>query len=154
MIKDRRRTRRRPRFNLMIFSYARHIFNCLMFRDGSRKRDALLEPTTAAPTAVQENHIYFVQNNMVNEAKYELDLSKITSSVLPSVDFAKLKSGLVISALSILGYQLLTSIFIYPAFRLLFGTLYPAYASYKAVKTKNVKEYVSTSTSSSCIRSA
>ncbi|XP_067885301.1 receptor expression-enhancing protein 1-like isoform X2 [Heterodontus francisci] len=26
--------------------------------------------------------------------------------------------------------------------RLIFGTLYPAYASYKAVKTKNVKEYV------------
>ncbi|CAL8382888.1 unnamed protein product, partial [Gadus morhua 'NCC'] len=25
---------------------------------------------------------------------------------------------------------------------LLFGTLYPAYYSYKAVKTKNVKEYV------------
>lgn len=30
--------------------------------------------------------------------------------------------------------------------RLVFGTLYPAYASYKAVKTKNVKEYVSTVT--------
>ncbi|TWW81762.1 Receptor expression-enhancing protein 3 [Takifugu flavidus] len=29
--------------------------------------------------------------------------------------------------------------------RLVFGTLYPAYYSYKAVKTKNVKEYVSTS---------
>lgn len=27
--------------------------------------------------------------------------------------------------------------------RLIFGTLYPAYSSYKAVKTKNVKEYVS-----------
>ncbi len=35
------------------------------------------------------------------------------------------------------------SITIYHGFRLVFGTLYPAYASYKAVKTKNVKEYVS-----------
>lgn len=27
--------------------------------------------------------------------------------------------------------------------RLVFGMLYPAYASYKAVKTKNIREYVS-----------
>lgn len=32
---------------------------------------------------------------------------------------------------------------LYPGFRLLFGTLYPCYASYKAIRTKNVKEYVS-----------
>lgn len=32
--------------------------------------------------------------------------------------------------------------FFYFCYRLVFGTLYPAYASYKAVKTKNVKEYV------------
>lgn len=37
----------------------------------------------------------------------------------------------------------ITYIIIYPIFRLVFGTLYPAYASYKAVRTKNVKEYVS-----------
>lgn len=30
-------------------------------------------------------------------------------------------------------------------FRLVFGTLYPAYSSYKAVKSKDVKEYVSIS---------
>ena len=37
----------------------------------------------------------------------------------------------------------LTYILLYPIFRLVFGNLYPAYASYKAVRTKNVKEYVS-----------
>ncbi|PBC28270.1 Receptor expression-enhancing protein [Apis cerana cerana] len=36
----------------------------------------------------------------------------------------------------------LTYVLLYPIFRLVFGNLYPAYASYKAVRTKNVKEYV------------
>eukprot|EP00092_Neocalanus_flemingeri_P010081 GFUD01010864.1.p1 GENE.GFUD01010864.1~~GFUD01010864.1.p1 ORF type:complete len:393 (-),score=72.18 GFUD01010864.1:143-1321(-) len=31
---------------------------------------------------------------------------------------------------------------LYQSFRLVFGTLYPAYCSFKAVKTKNVKDYV------------
>lgn len=41
-------------------------------------------------------------------------------------------------------HKAMTYVLFYPVFRLLFGTLYPAYASYKAVKTKDVKEYVST----------
>ncbi|GLH04232.1 Receptor expression-enhancing protein, partial [Gryllus bimaculatus] len=36
----------------------------------------------------------------------------------------------------------MTHLLFYPLYRLVFGTLYPAYASYKAVRTKNVKEYV------------
>lgn len=39
--------------------------------------------------------------------------------------------------------RLLGQTLLYPGFRLTFGTLYPAYSSYKAVRTKNVKEYVS-----------
>lgn len=38
----------------------------------------------------------------------------------------------------------MTHVLVYSPFRLVFGTLYPAYASYKAVRTKSVKEYVST----------
>ena len=33
--------------------------------------------------------------------------------------------------------------YFYSYYRLIFGTLYPAYASYKAIKNKNIKEYVS-----------
>ncbi len=55
----------------------------------------------------------------------------------------------IILAQSALLPQSLTAKMTYPLFaacRLVLGTLYPAYASYKAVRTKNVREYVSTLT--------
>lgn len=53
------------------------------------------------------------------------------------------KPLVLVGALVFFCSKTVTYIVIYPVFRLVFGTLYPAYASYKAVKTKNVKEYVS-----------
>ena len=66
-------------------------------------------------------------------------ISSLLSGVRPSLTHV----GLLTLTLVAFCHKALTYLLVYPLYRLLFGTLYPAYASYKAVKTKNVKEYVS-----------
>lgn len=58
--------------------------------------------------------------------------------------------GLTTLASVLFAPRLMTQIMIYPTFRLVFGTLYPAYASYKAVRSKDVKDYVSVHLDGNC----
>jgi hypothetical protein len=102
----------------------------------------------------------FVDNQLVisrcSYSKSENRSFSKTAYILSRISaFLEMLSRFPLPGLSITGMGILSLItificprtfcelFLYPAFRLLFGTLYPAYASYKAVRTKNVKEYVS-----------
>lgn len=60
---------------------------------------------------------------------------------LPTFAFFTIEAALFLGII-LLPVFVLESVF-YPVFRLLFGVLYPAYASYKAVRTRDVKKYVS-----------
>lgn len=60
---------------------------------------------------------------------------------LPAFAFFSIEAA-VFLGLVLLPVFVLESVF-YPIFRLLFGVLYPAYSSYKAIRTKDLKKYVS-----------
>lgn len=60
---------------------------------------------------------------------------------LPTFAFFSIEAAIFLG-LFLLPVFVLESVF-YPTFRLLFGVLYPAYSSYKAVRTRDVKKYVS-----------
>ena len=98
-----------------------------------RKDDFDGEMVISVARRMSFSHI-FVQHSMawVHDSLGKLPIRLTLSNV-----------GIIAVILAVLMPRSFTYMLVYPIFRLIFGTLYPAYASYKGIRTKNVKEYVS-----------
>lgn len=87
----------------------------------------------------------FMRLKNMNIVQYQLSVFQRLFGILLNLPFFWSINGAGLSTLTCTIFlpRILCENIVYPIFRLIFGTLYPAYASYKAVRHKDVKEYVS-----------
>lgn len=81
----------------------------------------------------------------INVVRSQLNIVQRLVGLLLSVPFFASVNGAGLSTLTCAFFlpRFLCEHLLYPIFRLILGTLYPAYASYKAVRNKDVHDYVS-----------
>lgn len=81
----------------------------------------------------------------MNIIRCQLNMFQRFIGILLSFPFFSSVNGAGLSTLTCAFFlpRFLCENILYPIFRLILGTLYPAYASYKAVRNKDVKDYVS-----------
>lgn len=87
----------------------------------------------------------FMRLKNINIVRCQLNIVQRLIGILLSFPFLASVNGAGLSTLTCAFFmpRFLCQNLLYPIFRLILGTLYPAYASYKAVRNKDVKDYVS-----------
>lgn len=87
----------------------------------------------------------FMRFKNINIVRCQLNIFQRFVGILLNLPFFWSINGAGLSTITCAFFlpRILCENILYPVFRLIFGTLYPAYASYKAVRHKDVKEYVS-----------
>lgn len=115
--------------------------------DNADDIDAMLHsmPSPNANTATTTTK--FMRLKQINLIRCQLNLFQRMVGILLCVPFFSSINGAGLTTLTCAFFlpRILCENILYPIFRLILGTLYPAYASYKAVRNKDVKDYVSIS---------
>lgn len=107
--------------------------------------DPIIYEYVPLESEVNERPTRLMRLRNFNIVRCQLNIVQRIIGILLSFPFLSSVNGAGLSTLTCAFFlpRFLCENLLYPVFRLILGTLYPAYASYKAVRNKDVKDYVS-----------